>query len=123
MINLPYEINGESFSDIVHKYGYATDTVPVYSRVVTTLDGVDHQHLLRVRGTLTITTNPVKPDRAAAFCSALRALPGKVKYYSFQTGQVVEQTMRLTGGMPLAVALQNGDTRWLDGMSLTIEQL
>lgn len=123
MIDLPYEINGEDFSDIVHKYGYVTDTVPVYSRTVTTLDKVDHQNLIRTRGTLTITTNPVKPDRAAAFCSALRALPARVKYYSFQSGQIVEQTMRLTGGMPLAVALQNGDARWLDGLTLTHEQL
>lgn len=123
MTKLPFTINGEDFSDIVHKYGYATDTIPIYSRVITTMDQVDHQSLVRMRGALNIRTNPVQADRAAAFCSALKSLPAKVTYYSFQSGQLVEQTMRLMGSLPLSLALWNGDTKWLDGLSLTLEQL
>ena len=123
MTKLPFTINGEDFSDIVHKYGYATDTIPVYSRVVTTMDQVDHQKLVRMRGGLNIRTNPVKAERAAAFCSALRSLPARITYYSFQSGQIVEQTMRLTGSIPRSLALWNGDVKWLDGIPITFEQL
>ncbi len=123
MTKLPFTINGEDFSDIVHKYGYTTDTVPVYSRVVTTMDQVDHQTLIRMRGRLNIRTNPVREERAEAFCSALRSLPATVAYYSFQSGQIVEQTMRLTGSISLSLALWNGDVKWLDGVPLTFEQL
>ena len=123
MTKLPFAINGEDFSDIVHKYGYSTDLVPLYSRVVTTMDLVDHQTLGRMRGTLVIRINPVQETRAAEFCSALRSLPATITYHCFQSGRTVEQRMRLTGSMPLALALWNGDTKWLDGLSLTFEQL
>ena len=49
MTKLPFTINGEDFSDIVHKYGYATDTIPVYSRVVTTMDQVGRDMGLSIR--------------------------------------------------------------------------
>ena len=58
-----------------------------------------------------------------AFGSALRSLPAKVTYYSFQSGQIVEQTMRLTGSIPLSLALWNGDVKWLDGIPIAFEQL
>lgn len=122
MTNLPFTINGVDFSDVVHKYGYATDSIPVYSRTITTLDGVDHCNLIRMRGVLTITTNPVSEARAAAFCSALQSLPAAISYYCFQTGKTVTQTMRASG-MPLALTLQNGAARWLSGMEISFEQL
>lgn len=116
-----FKINGEDFSDVVHKYGYKTDLIPVFSRCVTTLDQVDHETLIRRRGELTITTNPVTARRAAEFCAALSSMPVSISYHCFQTGSDVIRTMK-TSGMPFSYAMGNVGVDWLDQLQITFTE-
>lgn len=122
MTNYLFTINGVDFSDVVHKYGYQTDLVPVYSKRVTTLDKVDHEVVVRRRGGLTITSNPLKRERAKELAAALSSLPGQIGYHSFQLGRDVTQRMRVTG-IPMELVLKTPETDWVSGVTLTFEQL
>ena len=121
MTKWTFKINGVDFSDVVHKYGYRTDLIPVFSRCVTTLDHVAHERLVRRRGELTITTNPVPAERAAAFYAALSALPASITYHSFQLGTDVTQTMK-TSGLPLSYVMGTSTEDWLDKLQITFTE-
>ena len=122
MTKFPFTVNGVDFSDVVHKYGYRTNRMPVYSRRVTTLDGVDHYSLIRTKGYLELRLNPVSKERALAFCEALQQLPAEIIYHSFQTGMPETETMTVAG-MPFGLLAIIGKKDWLDGEIIAFEQL
>ena len=122
MTKFPFMVNGVDFSDVVYKYGYRTDRVPVYSPKITTLDGVDRFSLLRTKGYLEITLNPVPKERALAFCEALRQLPATISYYSFQTGMTETETMTVAS-VPFGVFATIGFRDWLGGETIIFEEL
>lgn len=116
-----FKVNGVDFSDIVHKYGYTTDRVPVYSKTVTTLDGVAHTRLIRTKGILKVPLNPASESRISEFYAELQKLPANVEYHSFQSGDVTE-TMKLST-MSAEFVLGTPDTKWVAGTRITFEQL
>lgn len=122
MTQYTFLINGVDFADVIDRHGYKTDRVPVYSKRITTLDGYDHEVRTRWRGTLEITTNPIKTARARELAAALAALPAEIKYHSFQVGEAVTQIMRLTA-LPMELALVTPSANWINPMVLTFEQL
>ena len=122
MTKFPFTVNGVDFSDVVHKYGYRTNRMPVYSRRVTTLDGVDHYSLIRTKGYLELRLNPVPKERALAFCEALQQLPAEISYHSFQTGMTETESMTVAG-MPFGLLAIIGKKDWLDGETIAFEQL
>lgn len=117
-----FTVNGKDFSDIVHKYGYETALIPVFSKTVTTLDKVDHVCVVRWRGQLTVRINPVPAERFAEFCSELVMLPGLVGYHNFQNGYDVEKTMKVND-LHMALALITSATDYVDGSSITFDEL
>lgn len=122
MTRFKFTVNGIDFSDIVHKYGYTTDRVPVYGPTVTTIDGVDHLRLIRTKGMLKVPLNPNSESRVAAFCAELQKLPADVEYHSFQAGVDVSETMKLTS-MSAEFVLGTPSTNWVAGTTITFEQL
>ena len=122
MTKFPFTVNGADFSDIVHKYGYRTDRTPVFSKKVTTLDGVDHYSLIRTKGYLELRLNPVPKERALAFCEALQTLPAEISYHSFQTGMTETETMTAAGA-PFGLFAIIGKKDWLGGEYIAFEQL
>lgn len=122
MNKFPFYVNGVDFSSLVHKYGYQTDRVPVFSESVRTLDGVDHFSLLRTRGVLIVRLNPAEKSTLQQLAEELQILPVKVKYHSFQTGTTEEENM-VANGMPLALLLSANGKDWLGGVELTFEQM
>ena len=122
MTKFPFTVNGQDFSDIVHKYGYRTDRIPVFAKKVTTLNGVDRLFLKRTKGYLELRLNPVPRSRALDFCEALRELPVQVTYLSFQTGMIETETMTVSG-MPFSLfAVINGKD-WMGGETVIFEEL
>lgn len=116
-----FKVNGVDFSDMVPKYGYTTDRVPVYSKTITTLDGVDHTILIRTKGVLNVPLNPTSERRAAEFYAELKKLPADVEYHSLQSGDVTE-TMKLST-MSAEFVLSTPATNWVAGTRITFEQL
>lgn len=49
MTEFAFKINGTDFSEVVNRYGYETDRVPVSAGQFTDLAGVDHNVVLRWR--------------------------------------------------------------------------
>lgn len=122
MTRFKFKVNGVDFSDVVHKYGYTTDRVPVFGKTVTTLDGVDHTRLIRTRGVLKVPLNPTSESRATEFYAELKKLPAEVEYHSFQSGADVTETMKITA-MPAEFVMGTPTTNWVAGTSITFEQL
>lgn len=117
-----FTVNGKDFSDVVEKYGYETNLIPVYSKTVTTLDKVDHMCLVRMRGQLTVRVNSISAERAKDLSAELSSLPASIGYHSFQIGTDVEQTMRISG-LPMGITLITPTTVFLDGASITFDEL
>lgn len=117
-----FTINGKDFSPLVHKYGYETALIPVFSRSVTTLDKVDHMRLIRMRGQLTVRLNPTSEAQIKAFAAELSSLPAAVGYHNFQLGKDVTQNMKISD-LRAALALITPSTDWMTASSITFDEL
>ena len=122
MTNYTFEINGEDFSDIVHKRGYQTDRQPVYAAKFTDLAQVDSYKVARWRGFATIPTNDLKAERAAQLAAQLMKTPLQVKYWSFQLGRAVTETMVLEK-LPQQLKLQTAHADWIAAMVLSFREV
>lgn len=122
MTHFPFSVNGVDFSALVHKRGYKTNRVPVYSPKVTTLDGRDHFTQIRTKGVLTVTLNPAEKSKMLALTEELQTMPVRVRYHSFQTGMTETETM-VVQDMSLALLLSAAGKDWLGGVELTFEQM
>lgn len=121
MSKYPFALNGVDFSDVVNKYGYETDRVPVFSTQWTDLAGVDHDVRLRDKGVLYVTLNDIDAERSAQLCEQLRRHHLMVKYHSFQLGREVEEHMRITS-MPRSLLMIDGGVTVHSAELLTLEQ-
>ncbi len=89
----PLEINGVDFSQMVERDSYNTSVQKVYSKTVTTLDGVDHVAPLRDRGLLTVKFNPQTAANTAKLCAALLESPLVIRYHCLQRNADVHANM------------------------------
>lgn len=92
MTDLTFTINGVDFSSIVQKGEYTTGKIPVTIKR-TDLDKVDHTILIRHRGYIEVTLNPLSPAQAEDLFTQLELSPCTVQYFSFQDKAIVQQTM------------------------------
>lgn len=122
MTNYPVEFNDVDFSDIVHIRGYQTDRQPVYTGKLTDLDQVDHYVVERWRGFLNLPTNDLKAERAAQLAAELMKSPLKVKYWCFQLGKAVTETMVLEK-MPQQLKMQTPRADWISAMVLSFREV
>lgn len=121
MTELPFKLNGVTFADCVHKYGYETDRYPVYAAQWTDLSGVDHDVKLRDKGALTVRINGLSESRTIELRRALLANPLKVTYFSFQLGAEVVEDMRIDTA-PASLQLKSGGVRYISESYLTFLQ-
>lgn len=121
MTDLALTINGVNFSGYVQKGEYTTNLVPVVGAKYTDLDKVDHTTVVRHRGSVTVTFNPMGPSAVASLFAALEDCPCQVTYWSFQRGQNVTQSM-----MPELDEIQDAKLRssghWVRSFSLTLTE-
>lgn len=122
MTKYTFQINGTDFSDIVSKYGYDTDLMPVKTNTLTTMDGVDHFRVLRYKGRLNVTLNPQTALDRARIYGALQSQPLTVTYHCFQRGGDVAVKMSLDN-MPAVLGLINGSRTLLDQVTLSFTEL
>ena len=122
MTHFPFAVNGVDFSALVHKRGYRTNRVPVYTPQIQTLDGVSHFSLIRTKGVLTVTLNPAEKEKMQQLAEELQILPVKVKYHSFQTGTTEEENM-VAQDLSMALLLSSAGKDWIGGFELTFEQM
>lgn len=122
MTHFPFSVNGVDFSGLVHKRGYRTNRVPVYSGKITTLDGRDHFNQIRTKGVLTVTLNPADKSRMLELMEELQTMPVRVRYHSFQTGMTETEKM-VVQDMSMALLLSTAGKDWLGGVELTFEQM
>lgn len=118
------EVNGLDISGLVDITSYNTTMEPVYSDTITTIDGVDHVAVLRLRGTLTFAFNSLTAAQTAAVSQALLALPATVRYRCLQRHAVVLATMRLSGLSAQALArIRFGGAQWNEVGEITFTEL
>lgn len=118
------EVNGLDISGLVDVTSYHTTMEPVFSDTITTIDGVDHVAVLRLRGTLTFAFNSLTAAQTAAVSQALLTLPATVRYHCLQRKASVVATMRLNGVSAQALArIRFGGAQWNEVGEITFTEL
>lgn len=105
MTDLSFTINNHDYKAYVEKWSYVTDSIPVTIKR-TDLDGVDHTIVIRHKGYVSVTFNPMSPTVAQSLFSDLANAPCTVTYFSFQAKADVTKTM-----IPKYDALQDAKQR------------
>lgn len=96
MLDYTLTVNGTDLTKYVKYDSYSTNKTPMYADPVTTLDGVQHTALIRSVGSVTFELNPQNATDTQIIASALLTQPCAVKYFSLQTQQYEDATMKLT---------------------------
>ena len=84
MVSFTFKINNTDYSSYVERDSYSTAVTPVYSETITTLDGVDHKALKRLKGKVSVQLNPQTAANTAAICADLLSSPVEVQYHCLQ---------------------------------------
>lgn len=124
MISYRFKVGGVDLAPFVERDGYTTGLTPVFTEAVTTMDGVDHDRLLRLRGRVTVSLNPQSAGNTAAICMALLSHPVQVEYFCLQRQGVVNASMRAPEQTAqfLSRCLAGGQ-KWVQPESITLEEL
>lgn len=122
MTSYPIKINGTDVSWLFHKRGYETFRTPVYAATYQDLEQTDHYVVSRWKGGLVATTNDLTAQEAAELSALLLAAPVEVEYYSFDLGKTVVETM-MPETVPLALKLRTSRASWLQGVTITFNEL
>lgn len=124
MISYRFKAGGLDLAPYVERDSYATTVTPVFTDSVTTMDGVDHYSLLRLRGSVTVKLNPQSAAATALICAALLQHPVTVEYFCLQRQAVVVASMRAPAQTAqfLSRCLAGGQC-WMQAANITLEEL
>lgn len=125
MVNYSFSINGVDFSGMVERDSYTTALTPVFSKTITTMNGVDHFVQVRTRGFVTVRLNPQTDADAASFCAELLKGPALVRYHCLQRNADVYATMAVDSDLTAAYlsrCLHMGK-KWVEAEPVTLREL
>lgn len=124
MISFKFKAAGVDLAPYVERDSYTTAVQPVFTETVTTMDGVDHDKLLRLRGSVTVKLNPQSAGNAAKISAALLGHPVEVEYFCLQRQAVVVASMRAPAQTAqfLSRCLAGGQ-QWSQAESITLEEM
>lgn len=124
MLDYTLTINSTDFTAMVERDSYKTDTVPVFSERITTMDGVDHVALIRNKSSLTFEFNPQTTTQTKTACDALLTQPCTVYFYNIQSNAYKTADMTLDGqsAQYLSRCLSRG-LHWNQMQSITLTEL
>lgn len=124
MVSLTFKINNTDYSGYIERDSYSTAVIPVYSETITTLDGVDHKTLKRLKGRISFTMNPQNATNTAAICADLLSSPVEVKYHCLQRNQdlTVQMAVDTVSADFLSRCLYRGES-WNSVQSITLTEL
>lgn len=115
-----FTIAGTDYSAKLLKYGIEAEQAPVYGSKVTTLDGIDHNTIVRWKTVLTASFMPLTDAEVRALYSLLISSSISVRFDLPQYGTVTED-MRVEK-VSLAATLKNGATTYYSGVKITFTQ-
>lgn len=124
MVSLTFKVNNTDYSGYIERDSYSTSVIPVYSETITTLDGVDHKTLKRLKGRLSVGLNPQNAANTALICADLLSSPVEVQYHCLQrnldiTANMVVDTVSADF---LSRCLFRGEN-WNQTQSITLTEL
>ena len=124
MISYRFKASGVDLAPYVERDGYTTAVTPVFTDKVTTMDGVDHCSLLRLRGSVTVKLNPQSATNAARISAALMGHPVEVEYFCLQRQAIVVANMRAPAQTAqfLSRCLAGGQ-QWLQPETIALEEM
>lgn len=85
MLDYTVTINSVDFTSAIERDSYKTTKTPVYSKAVTTMDGVSHVVKLRNKNKVSFELNPQIATNMGTLCAALLTEPCSVYFYSLQS--------------------------------------
>ena len=124
MLDYTLTINGVNFTSMVERDSYQTDTIPIYTERITTMDGVDHVALIRNKSTLTFEFNPQTTAQTKTACDALLSQPCTVYFFNIQSNayETAEMTIDGQSAQYLSRCLSRG-LHWNQMQSITLTEL
>ena len=124
MVNVAFTVNSHDYSGYVERDSYETSLIPVYGQSITTMDGVAHTALLRLKGEIKVSLNPTNSSDTASLCADLLSVPCEVMYHDLQRNQDVTALMVLddVSASYLSRCLYQG-LSWNQIDSITLKEL
>ena len=124
MVSFTFKVNNVDYSGMIERDSYETSLSPVYGETITTMDGIGHTAVLRLRGEVSFKLNPSTSAKTAAFAADLLNAPVEVKYHCLQRNQDVTVQMVLDGvsAQFLSRCLYGGAS-WNQLESITLKEL
>ena len=109
---------------MVERDSYMTDTVPVFSERITTMDGVDHTALIRNKKTISFEFNPQTAAQTKIACDALSTQPITVYFFNIQSNayETAEMTIDGQSAQYLSRCLSSG-LHWNQMQPITLTEL
>lgn len=106
-MDVVFKINGTDYSAKLSTF--QVENKVTYSRVVTTLDNVEHASPGFARPVLTVSFWPLSEAETAALYAALSGFVVTVAYTDPYSGAVASRRMRLTSDLTATFALRSVD--------------
>lgn len=116
------KIGVTDITDVVANY--ETETEPVYTSSVMTMDGIEHKQIIRTRTTLNVVLNPMTLSRAAEVCALLERQPLTVTFYDHATG--ADRVASMVAEIPTLQTIRgmiHAGARWVEVGEIVLEEL
>lgn len=124
-LSFPYTftVNSTDLSSYVLRYGWNTSYTPVYSETVTTMDGVNHNIIVRWKHGLTVQLKPLTESQLSSIQTALGgSTVASVTFSSLQKNTSVTANMVLDPSSA-ELLLKNATRRVLGNVTLNFTEL
>ena len=117
-------VNDVDLTNLVEIDSYATSLDLVYGDSIRTLDGVEHVSVLRYRGVVKFSLNPMPAAKYAAVCEALLETPLQVCYHCLQRNTEILAKMKLSSTTAKHLGrVRFAGQKWHEISSITLTEL
>lgn len=120
----PVIVGGVDITAMIEVDSYETALIPVYGGSVTTLDGVEHTTVIREKGYLKFSVNPMTDVQTKKLNDAMKNSIAEVQYHCTLRNATVIATMRI--GKPAARHMGRvnyGGGKWNELAEITMTEL
>ena len=122
MIPVTFKIENVDYSALAATLDYGQ--TPAKTKILTTLDGTDHQYIGKLKSIVTVSFIPLTTRQLSTLYELLNTYTVYVTYLNPYIGDVVTQYMRVDGDLEAAFGLLSVDGNgYHTGLSITFRQL
>lgn len=120
----PLRIGGVDITDMVEIDSYQTGLIPVVGGSVTTMDGVTHTSIIREKGQIRFSVNPLTDKQTSRLNEAMSKGITEVQYHCLQRNTTIIATMEVDKPTARFMGrVQYGGAKWNEISEITLTEL